>query len=523
VKSRLTAGVAVTVLVASGLVVAQAAPVAASVPGSAIDWQPCGDASNPATRLECATVKVPVDWTKPRGPRFDLAIARATATDPAKRIGSLLVNPGGPGGSGVGFALAADDVFSPQLRERFDVVGFDPRGVGGSKAVTCDSDRLDPTVTFYPETAAQFGALRTANRALGQSCRELTGPVFNHVDTTSTVRDMDAVRAALGESKISYYGVSYGTQIGQQYAELFPKRIRAMVIDSNMDHGIKSPQHYLDTSNRAFEGSFRQFAAWCDRTPSCALYGKDTLKVWDALYARAEKGELTDPNSGQPVSAEALRGAAFGSMYDPSAWFGLAADLAAAAGTTARAAARRTAGPGLLAAVKPAHGEPVENSYQAIWCEDWKWNIKDVGQLNRLRKASATFARHTRLSVWFTDITTCVGWPAKVQNPQHRLKVKGAPPILMTTSRWDAATPYEWATGSAKQLPTATLLTYDGVGHGDYWLSPCARTAIDTYLMTKKTPKRGTHCPAVWPEQATARAARAGGPSYPEQLKPGRH
>ncbi len=192
----------------------------------------------------------------------------------------------------------------------------------------CDFDVFDPTVTFYPETAAEFTKLRDANRKLGKNCRELTGPVFDHVDTTSTVRDMEAVRVALGEPKISYYGVSYGTQIGQQYAELFPKRLRAMVIDSNMDHSIRDPQHYLDTSNRAFEGAFRQFAAWCDRTPGCALHGKGTLTVWEALYARAEKGELTDPEVGTPITAEMLRDMVFGGMYDPAAWPGLAKQLA---------------------------------------------------------------------------------------------------------------------------------------------------------------------------------------------------
>jgi TAP-like protein len=246
-----------------------------------------------------------------------------------------------------------------------------------------------------------------------------------------------------------------------------------------------------------------------DRTPGCALHGKGTLTVWEAIYARAEKGELTDPEVGTPITAEMLRDRVFGGMYDPAAWPGLAKQLASY--SKAGAPSKRA-----------VHGEPVENSYQAIWCEDWKWNTRDVRQLNRLRKASAKYAKHTRLSVWFTDITTCLGWPAKVQNPQHRLKVKGAPPILMTTSRWDAATPYEWATGAYRQLPSAVLLTYDGVGHGDYWLGPCARTAIDTYLITKKTPKRGTHCPAVWPDAAGI-AARNAGPSYPEQLKPGRH
>jgi pimeloyl-ACP methyl ester carboxylesterase len=154
-------------------------------------------------------------------------------------------------------------------------VGFDPRGVGRSNPVTCDQDLLNAQWNaIRPDSASSFAALREANHALGENCRSLTGPLVGHMDTASVVRDMDAIRSGLGEQRISYYGVSYGTLIGQQYAELYPSRIRAMTLDSNMDHSL-GPWSYQKTETVAAEESYSQFADWCARTPSCAIHDRD--------------------------------------------------------------------------------------------------------------------------------------------------------------------------------------------------------------------------------------------------------
>ncbi|MET0136685.1 MAG: alpha/beta fold hydrolase, partial [Kibdelosporangium sp.] len=224
----------VSTVLMSGASVASAEPVTTESEVGAITWQPCAEDAT----AECGTLKLPVDWAKPRGEKFDLAVARRKATDPAKRTGILLINPGGPGGSGVNFALGAKGFFSPEIQARFDIIGFDPRGVARSAPVQCSLELLRNPVSTYPTSQAEFDALADYNRKLRDDCRKNTGPIYDHVDTLSVVQDMDAIRRSLGERKINYYGVSYGTLIGQQYAERYGDKIRAMIIDSNMDHSL---------------------------------------------------------------------------------------------------------------------------------------------------------------------------------------------------------------------------------------------------------------------------------------------
>ncbi|GHH04594.1 alpha/beta hydrolase [Streptomyces lanatus] len=462
---------------------------------SRLAWQPCESPSSQGT-FECATVKVPVDWKRPHGDTIDLALARHLATDPDKRIGSLLVNPGGPGGSGVSFALAAPDVFSPELLARFDIVGFDPRGVARSNPLKCDEDLINAQgELLFPDSAASFTALRAANRALGASCRELTGPLADHMDTGSVVRDMDAIRAGLGEQRISYYGVSYGTAIGQQYAERYPHRIRAMTLDSNMDHSLGN-RDFQRTETDAVESSYGQFADWCARTTSCALHDRDARALFDSLHKRAEAGDIVLPGDPpQPVTPQDLQGLALSHMYEPASWFDFAQLLSDidAADPAAAGAVRK-------------YGEPTPYPFLSVMCQDYDLNVPSYSSLARIERELARRAPVTRFStLGWTVQTGCQDWPAEVTNPQRRLHVDGTPPILMTNSRFDPATPYSWGSNAARQIGReAVLLTYDGVGHGDYWLSPCTRDAIDTYLTTLKTPRKGTHCPAVWPTDPSA-------------------
>ena len=295
----LGAAIALSLTLGTVSVVATPAGAGAAAPKGSIAWGPCeGDLEGLPARLVCATLAVPVDWAKPHGATFDLALAKLPAAAPSRRIGALFVNPGGPGGSGVGLVYGAEDAFSPALIDRFDIVSFDPRGQAASHPVLCDSEDVAAQDNLlYPRSATEYAALRKANKALGESCRELTGPLVGHVDTASVVRDMDAVRAGIGEQKISYYGVSYGTMIGQQYAELFPHRIRALALDSNMDHA-QDIWSYQKWETLAMERSFQQFAAWCGRTEACVLHGQDVPASFDHLYALAEAGDLVlDPGT----------------------------------------------------------------------------------------------------------------------------------------------------------------------------------------------------------------------------------
>ena len=472
--------------------VAHAAPTT-----TAPDWTQCEeDSQGLPERLVCATLPVPLNWAKPNGPTIDLRVAKLPAADPSRRIGSLFVNPGGPGGSGVWMVYGAEDTFSPDLIDRFDIVSFDPRGQAASNPVLCDSDAYGEQAALqFPQNNADYRALRKANRALAESCYDLTGPLVGHVDTKSVVRDMDAVRKAIGEAKISYYGVSYGTMIGQQYAQLYPNRLRALVLDSNMDHA-QNIFGYQKGEALAMEGSFLQFAAWCERTEGCVLGDRDVAAYFDELYQKAEAGEI-------PISAENLLWETFSAMYDPNSWYALAESLQS------------------LGSAGAGRGEPIELGYLPVMCSDFQYDLGGYPPVRALENSLKRIAPITRLNpLAWTDLTSCQNWPDQAINPPHRLNASpDLPPILMTNSRYDVATPYEWATSLASQLPSATLLTYDGVGHGDYWLSPCAQSAIDTYLLTKRVPPKGTHCPAIFPSDEGAAAKRV--PGLVSPIRPG--
>ncbi|MDI5977398.1 alpha/beta hydrolase [Amycolatopsis magusensis] len=445
-----------------------------------VEWETCGG----TVTGECATLEVPIDWADPAEGTFQLAIGRLPARDQAKRVGVLFVAPGGPGSSGIDrYTLNPGIPEDSVLRDRFDIVTFDQRGVKRSNEVRCTQALLDQRPADYPETQAEYEQLLDYNRRLGEDCRELTGAVFDHVDTESVVRDIDAIRAALGEEKLSFYGASYGTQVGQQYAELFGDRVRAMTIDSNMDHSITSGAKYLETASADLEGSFLAFADWCARTPDCALRGKNVRKVWTELHTKAEAGQL-------PVSAEQLRGELMNSMYAPEKqWFPLATRL--------RELAEGVESP--AAPVEPV-GETGQNSYQAIWCQDWKWDVRGVGELARYAERAAKVAPYTRISPFWSDVTSCLGWPSEARNPQHRLDVRDAPKILITKAKYDVATPRAWNYEVARQLRNAALLEYDGIGHGQFGRSTCVREQVETYLVALKTPAPGTRCAAVWPK-----------------------
>jgi pimeloyl-ACP methyl ester carboxylesterase len=476
--SALVSAVALSTLAVTGQATAQPqVPVLA--------WAPCDGGQ----RGECATVRVPIDWNRPRAEKLDIAIGRLRATEPERRIGVLFVAPGGPGSSGIDrFILADNQLNSGELRKRFDIVTWDQRGVGRSSEVKCSVELLAQQPTSYPSSEQEYQDLLAFNAKLGADCRAHTGPVFDHVDTASAVRDLDAIRGALGERKISFYGASYGTQVGQQYAELFPTRIRAMTIDSNMDHSITSAGRYVETTTADLEGSFSTFADWCGRTEACPLHGQDVRAVWDDLYAKAEAGTLIDPDSGQPISADDLRLELFGSMYRQDDWYGIAARLRAMAGGGATAVSRTAVAEELAA-----------NSYQAIWCQDWKWRVNGYADLRAYREQAAVIAPHTKLSPFWSDITSCLGWPAKVNNPQHRLRIANAPKILIVKAAYDVATPAAWNLAVARQIRNSVLLSYDGVGHGQYYRSPCAQAHIDRYLTDLITPAPDTHCAAVNP------------------------
>jgi hypothetical protein len=259
-----------------------------------------------------------------------------------------------------------------------------------------------------------------------------------------------------------------------------------------MDHSITSAFDYLKTTTEDLEGSFRTFVSWCKVTAACRLHDQDLTALWDDLHAKASAGTLVDPATGKPIGAEALRTEMFADMYDPRNWFSLADRLAALAGAASAKAA--------VAAAE----ETVTNSYPAIWCSDWSWKVSGFAELDGYRRALERVAPHTKLSPFWSDVTSCLGWPARASNPQHRLDVHGAPTILVIKARFDVATPHAWNYAVAQQIEDSVLLQYDGVGHGQFRNSVCARGYIESYLIDSRTPAQGTHCAAELPTQPAA-------------------
>ncbi|TDD76688.1 alpha/beta hydrolase [Actinomadura rubrisoli] len=464
-----------------------------------IAWRACGDDG----KAKCGSLRLPIDWAHPDGATFELAIARRKAKGPDARVGTLVFGPGGPGDSGVQRVTKLKDGidrFSERLQRRFDIVSFDPRGIGASHPVTCSAALLRDSPSPVITSRKEFAATLDYNKRLRDDCRRRTGPLYDHADTLSTVRDVDAIRAALGESKLTFHGSSYGTLLGEMYAETFPKRIRAMVLESVDDHSLRTARPFLESELVAAQDSFDQFVAWCGRTTSCALHGKDVRAIWRGLRARAARGDLPDldhPGSVLPEFGLVLK--AYKAFYGPD-WAGLASELVAldaskpATPTAPATPATPAAGPSA-----PKDPEPTgTDNFTAQFCSDWGLQVRGykeyAGLMRRMKKIAPDMTQARPV----VAVTKCLGWPQPVRNPQHRLKVHGSAPILLSNARHDPATPYAWARNVARQLGrTGTLLTYEGSGHGSYNRGPCMRDTIDEYLISLKVPARGTTCPAT--------------------------
>jgi pimeloyl-ACP methyl ester carboxylesterase len=466
---------------------AQAAP-------RTIDWQPC-----PGTPgVECGTLSVPLDWSRPGGQAIDLSLARRRATAPSERIGSLLFIPGGPGGTGAGL-IRETQLLSDNVARRFDIVGLDPRGAGHSNPILCDLEIALEPYPIAPQDQAEFEQMVDHNRRYGQSCRRMSGPIFDFVDSVSVARDMDAIRAALGDTKLSSYAGSYGTLAGQMYAELFPGRIRALALDSSMDHSLSTTFQFMRTEAVGVQESFDEFVRWNARTPDSPLAGQDARAVFRDLLARAERGELTFPD-GSPLTAFELRLLTHRAFYGP-AWRDLA-DVFAILQTTGTAQANMLT---QRAQLRSAAAGTIADPLQAMFCQDWRLPVHNYVELAAYRAVlERTVAPDIKQSPLGEFVSlACAGWPGTTTNPQHRLRINSGSPILMVNSRFDPATPYQWATNVASQSRSFVLLSYDGWGHAAYFgASACVTDSVDTYLLTRRTPPPGTHCPAVEPPGA---------------------
>ncbi len=513
--AALAAAAAMTV--ASGFVPAQAASLGQTgnvartktvATPAAVAWKACKG----LTGVDCAKVTVPVDWSDPQGPTIRIAIARRPATDAAARIGSLVLDPGGPGGSGVDEVKdgVTDLYLDAEVRRRFDIVGLDPRGVGSSTAMTCPVPSATDAVYTSPAVYRavyhmalndkQLRRIRRANAKDERGCRASSGPVADHLDNLSVARDIDAVRSSLGEDKLTFYGLSYGTLMGQQYAQLFPDRVRALVLDSNMDHSQASTLDFLRSESKGVQDTFDQFVHWCAGTTKCAVHKQGARQAFNKLYSRATRSPLTDPETGEKVSAEILLDDTQGAQIQPN-WIGLSQQYARLLHGGSKEAPKVSSS----TAASTSSGRPkVAAAPEKIFCSDWNLPIHNAAELRSYREKVRRVAPDMKFSTQaFGIVLSCLGWPAKVTNPQAPLHWDGVPPVLMINALYDPATPYEWAQNASRQSG-AVLLTYEGWGHGvvgRHDPGNCVGAAATRYLVDLVVPAAHTRCRAEKPFQ----------------------
>lgn len=452
-----------------------------------IAWNDCGNG------FQCGTVDVPLDYADPAGPVVRLALVRLPATDQAHRLGSLVVNPGGPGGSGVGFVRAgASTLFPSDLRARFDIVGFDPRGVGDSTPVRC----IDDLEHFVPldaraEDAADLADLVAGAKTFAAGCERRNPELLPHLSTPEVARDLDLIRSALGDPKLTYLGFSYGTLIGATYATLFPGRIRAMVLDGALDPSLDLTAVRTGQAN-GFEAALGRFLADCAADAGCPFRsGGRPGPAFDALMARIDRQPLPTPRleGREPVNSTIAWLAVTGALYSQGAWPALAVALAEA---------QAGDGTDLLLMSDPFRGRKpngaysnMVDAYAAITCLDFP-AAHDVAAYGALAdRLSAVAPRFGRLLA-FNDID-CAFWPVPATRTPAPATAPGAPPIVVVGSTGDPATPYPWAVSLARQL-RGVLVTREGEGHTAYQYSSCVRQAVDAYLLDAAPPAAGLDC-----------------------------
>lgn len=452
-----------------------------------VDWSACEQ----SPRTQCGTLKVPIDWSQRRGQRVSLAVARRLADDPSRRIGTLFYNPGGPGDGAVAYVADAEAIFSPTLLARFDIVGMDPRGVQGSNQISCeDRPVIRPETNLWPKSESEFNALVANSRAVGLACLRDTGDLVRHTDTVSVARDHEALRIALGVDEVSWLGVSYGTQVAANYAHLFPRRTRAMVLDAAMDHSLSEVEQVAGEMLTA-EDSFNRFAAWCPTSPDCALRGKDVASVFDRLVTEADRAPIPAKGAIRPVTGADIRMGTKGLLrFKEAAIFGPRLSWAG----LSRALQSALTGDASAFAVAPA-GVTQHLSYSLLAnaCLDYEVQVGTWVEMQQRMEMGRQLAPHLQGASETWQGLLCAGWPITPTNPPRALDVRGVPALIVHAVH-DPSVSYAWAHGLAAQIDGSHLLTRTGDGHTSYYTSTCARAATDGYLIQPGGPSNQT-CP----------------------------
>jgi pimeloyl-ACP methyl ester carboxylesterase len=476
------------------------AVVGAPRPGTPVHWAACESASSNDVGIpagaECGLLSVPVDYAKPDGDVAQLAMIKFKAT--GKKIGSLIINPGGPGESGVQAAASIVGTLPDSVRQSFDLVGFDPRGVGlSTPAVWCNSDadndrlRADPQVDYSPAGVAH---IESETKDFVQRCVDKMGKEFlENVGTASVVKDLDAMRAALGDQKLTYLGYSYGTRIGSLYAESYPQNVRAMILDGAVDPNADPVEADIRQA-AAFQTAFNDYAADCAKQSDCPL-GTDPAKAVEVYHG------LVDPLVQQPAKTHDPRGLSYSDalvgtilpLYSPNLWRHL---------TQALSELKNGRGDTMLALADLYMGRDKDGHYNnstdvrvAVNCVDEPPvtdRAKVVDEDRRVR-AAAPFMSYGDFT-GYAPLSTCAMWPVPPTSKPHTISVEGLPPILVVSTTNDPATPYQAGVDLAKQLG-GSLLTFEGTQHTVVFQgNACVDDIAAKYLTDVTVPPPGAKC-----------------------------
>ncbi len=437
-----------------------------------LDWEDCSFG-------ECAELDVPVDYDQPDGPTLTLSIARAPAQ--GERIGALFVNPGGPGGTATDFVSAMEFSLPSDIVEHFDIVGVDPRGLGSSE-IDC-GDNPDPQelygVDYTIDSPEDTTALLDVSQEYVDACEAAAGDLLPFLGTENVARDIDAVREAMGDEQLSYLGYSYGTAIGQMLAQLFPDRIRAMVLDGVLELGPTGVE--LATAQATgFETALQSYAEACNADDDCPL-APDAIGAIEQLQAQVEQAPIpADPRDLGP--GELSTGLAY-PLYDPMLW----SDLS-------EAVANALDGDGTdMVGLADEYLDLADTDiYFAVGCLDSDWP-DTADELLAAGKAAAVESPHFGEAI-VNDYVRCAIWPAE-EEPLPAVTAPGTPPIVVVSTRNDPATPYEAGVRTAERLESGVLLTYEGDGHTVVGQGvECVDDAVTSYLVDLEPPEDGTTC-----------------------------
>ncbi|GIF18334.1 pimeloyl-ACP methyl ester carboxylesterase [Actinoplanes tereljensis] len=516
-RSRLVVGfLAAMVLTLAGCTVPTFAPdgsgedapfakSTSAAPGTSTDWRSCDDVPRDLVgrgatgmQYDCADVSVPRDWNDPQGGEtYGISVIRIRSATQKNRIGSLLINPGGPGGSGVDTAVylsygEALGGLPTEITDKFDIIGFDPRGVGRSDPVKCiDSTDQDASFAAPPDPVSQadFDSLVALNKKIANSCGSKYGDQLVTFSTDQAAKDMDSIRTAVGDPKLTYLGWSYGTLLGATYAQQFPTSIRAMVLDGAVD----PKQTYVQGSEsqaKGFERAFTNFTAWCKATPAKCPIAPDARKAVTDAMAAAAKNPVAY-SDGRKATSGWVFVAVISSLYSESGWATLAQAVAGLKEGNAK---------GIFTLADQYAERKPDGSYSNLFDANLAVNCadtKDAPSVEEVRKLQGEWRTKYPLfgAALAVGMLPCTFWPGE-RDPYPASTANGAPPIVVVGTTGDPATPYENTADLASMLGVGHVLTWEGEGHTAYPSTKCIVQAVDGYLIGLTVPQEGLRCPA---------------------------